>query len=257
MSATLYALIVWQGASGLAFQPGYSSKEECQAVYQGPHVICWQYDPSIKTWTAFFRTSEGPVTPKGFGAVWRFPNESACRDYINALKPEAFGACRQLPHPEPCPVSCRAAEPAPPPPATEPEPKKLNPAALEPMPDEKIRTASEEPPPETAAVDSPSGNIQLADGHYEPGFKWIEDLPKTATATKEADKPVLTPRIDRITAPKPPAQTRQSPGPFRSLMDVVMLPFDFLRYRSAEVVIDECLTGHQRAGTTRQISSPQ
>jgi hypothetical protein len=41
MSATLYALVIWQGASGLAFQPGYTSKEECQAVYQGPHVICW------------------------------------------------------------------------------------------------------------------------------------------------------------------------------------------------------------------------
>ena len=33
MSATLYALVIWQGASGLAFQPGYTSKEECQAVY--------------------------------------------------------------------------------------------------------------------------------------------------------------------------------------------------------------------------------
>jgi hypothetical protein len=83
MSATLYALVIWQGASGLAFQPGYTSKEECQAVYQGPHVICWQYDPSITTWTAFFRTTEGPASPRGFGAVWRFPNESACRDYIN------------------------------------------------------------------------------------------------------------------------------------------------------------------------------
>src|SRR5262245_34481347 len=76
MSATLYGLVIWQGASGLAFQPGYTSKEECQAVYQGPHVICWQYDPSITTWTAFFRTTEGPASPKGFGAVWRYPNES-------------------------------------------------------------------------------------------------------------------------------------------------------------------------------------
>ena len=36
MSATLYALIIAQGSSGLAFQPGYATKEECQAVYQGP-----------------------------------------------------------------------------------------------------------------------------------------------------------------------------------------------------------------------------
>jgi hypothetical protein len=154
MSATLYALVIWQGASGLAFQPGYTSKEECQAVYQGPHVICWQYDPSITTWTAFFRTTEGPASPRGFGAVWRFPNESACRDYINALKSDAFGACRQLPHPEPCPVSCRAPEPAPPPPASKPEPEKLNPAALDLTPEGKIRTASNEPRPETAVIGS-------------------------------------------------------------------------------------------------------
>jgi hypothetical protein len=233
MSATLYALVIWQGASGLAFQPGYTSKEECQAVYQGPHVICWQYDPSITTWTAFFRTTEGPASPRGFGAVWRFPNESACRDYINALKSDAFGACRQLPHPEPCPVSCRAPEPAPPPPASKPEPEKLNPAALDLTPEGKIRTASNEPRPETAVIGSRAGTIQLADGHYEPGFKWIEDLPKAATAIKEADKPYLEPRVEpaarqlRTAAPRPPAQT---PEPFKALIDVVMLPFDFLIY---------------------------
>jgi hypothetical protein len=236
MSATLYALVIWQGASGLAFQPGYTSKEECQAVYQGPHVICWQYDPSITTWTAFFRTTEGPASPRGFGAVWRFPNESICRDYINALKPEAFGACRQLPHPEPCPVSCRAPEPAPPPPAAKPEPEKLNPAALGLTPEGKIRTASDAPRPETAVIVSRASTIQLAGGHYEPGFKWIEELPKAATAIKEADKPFIEPRVDpaarqlRTAAPKPPAQTQQPPEPFKALVDVVMLPFDFLIY---------------------------
>ena len=231
MSATLYALVIWQGASGLALQPGYTSKEECQAVYHGPHVICWQYDPSITTWTAFFRTTEGPASPKGFGAVWRFPNESICRDYINALKPEAFGACRQLPHPEPCPVSCRAPEPEPPPPAAKPEPEKLNPAALGLTPEGKIRTASDAPRPETAVIVSRASTIQLAGGHYEPGFKWIEDLPKAATAIKEADKPYLEPRVEsaarqlRTAAPKPPTQTQQPPEPFKALIDVVMLPF--------------------------------
>ena len=92
MSATLYALVIWQGTSGLAFQPGDTSKEECQAVYQGPHIICWQY--------------------------------------INALKSEAYGACRQLAHPEPCPVACRAPEPPaptpPPPPAAPPPPPAAN-----------------------------------------------------------------------------------------------------------------------------------
>ena len=82
-------------------------------------------------------------------------------------------------------------------------------------------------------IGSRAGTIQLADGHYEPGFKWIEDLPKAATAIKEADKPYLEPRVEpaarqlRTAAPRPPAQT---PEPFKALIDVVMLPFDFLIY---------------------------
>ena len=79
--------------------------------------------------------------------------------------------------------------------------------------------------------------IQLADGHYEPEFKWIVELPKAATAIKEADKPYLEPRVEpaarqlRTAAPRPPAQTQRPPEPFKTLIDVVMLPFDFLSYR--------------------------
>jgi hypothetical protein len=137
MSATLFAIVLWQGASGLAFQPGYASKEECQAVYQGPHVICWEYDPKITTWTAFFRTTEGPGSPKGFGAIWRFPNESTCRDYINALKPESFGTCRQLPHPEPCPVACKVSETPPPPPPSPVTPPVTPPPKQQSAPEQK------------------------------------------------------------------------------------------------------------------------
>ena len=37
MSATLYALIVWQGASGLAFQPGYTlQKRNARSGLSGP-----------------------------------------------------------------------------------------------------------------------------------------------------------------------------------------------------------------------------
>jgi len=81
-------------------------------------------------------------------------------------------------------------------------------------------------------IGSRAGTIQLADGHYEPGFKWIEDLPKAATAIKEADKPYLEPRVEPAArqlgtaAPKPAKQARQPPEPFRSQM----LPFDFLIY---------------------------
>ena len=79
MSATLYALVIWQGASGLAFQPGHTSKEECQAVYQGPHVICWQYDPSLTTWTAFFRTTEGPLAPRASALFGGFQMKASAR----------------------------------------------------------------------------------------------------------------------------------------------------------------------------------
>ena len=239
MSATLYALVIWQGASGLAFQPGYTSKEECQAVYHGPHVICWQYDPSITTWTAFFRTTEGPASPKGFGAVWRFPNESICRDYINALKPEAFGACRQLPHPELCPVSCRVPEPAPPPPAAKPEPDiKPDPAALTYRTGQECETGWSQQQctrwrlEAGPAIATTQPAIQLAGGHYEAGFHWVED----EHSIKVADKPFLEPRVEfaarqlRTAAPKPPTQTQQPPEPFKALIDVVMLPFDFLSY---------------------------
>ena len=55
MSATLYALVVLQGTSGLAFEPGYTSTEQCLSVYRGPYVSCFQYDPEGVTWTAFFQ----------------------------------------------------------------------------------------------------------------------------------------------------------------------------------------------------------
>jgi hypothetical protein len=108
MSISLWALIIMQGTNGLAFEPGYISKEACQAVYRGPSVICFEYDPNLTTWTAFFKTPTN-----GFGAIWRFPTESACQGYVAALRPDAAGACRQLAHVENCPVACTA--PVPPP----------------------------------------------------------------------------------------------------------------------------------------------
>ena len=101
MSSTLFALVILQGTSGLAFESGYTSKEQCLSVYRGPSVSCFQYDPEGVTWTAFFKTPAG-----GFGSVWRFPNESTCQNYIGALRSDVPSACRQLAHPEPCPVAC-------------------------------------------------------------------------------------------------------------------------------------------------------
>lgn len=241
MSATLYALVIWQGASGLAFQPGYTSKEECQAVYQGPHVICWQYDPNMTTWTAFFRTTEGPGSPKGFGAIWRFPNESVCQNYINALKSEAYGACRQLPHPEPCPVACRAPEPPaptpPPPPAAPPPPPAANDAP--------------KPHPASLRLTYRSGQdcrvgwspkqctayrleaIQLAGGHYEPGFRWVSD---DSIKVKDADKPYLestvveTPKLRTAVRSGAPQQPQQQFDPVGAFIGLVTAPIRFATY---------------------------
>jgi hypothetical protein len=115
MSANLWMLIILQGST-LTFSPGYHSVSECQAAYQGPNVICSEYDPQGITWTAAFKTPAG-----GFGSVYRFPNESKCQDYIGALRADVPSACRQMAHPEPspCPVACRVPEP---PPAAKPEP---------------------------------------------------------------------------------------------------------------------------------------
>ena len=38
MSATLYVLVVLQGANGLTFSPGYTTAAECVQQYKGPNV---------------------------------------------------------------------------------------------------------------------------------------------------------------------------------------------------------------------------
>ena len=124
MSSTLFALVILQGTSGLAFEPGYTSKEQCLSVYRGPSVSCFQYDPEGVTWTAFFKTPAG-----GFGSVWRFPNESTCQNYIGALRSNVPSACRQLAHPEPCPVACKLPETPPAAKPPEPDPKPVPQAA--------------------------------------------------------------------------------------------------------------------------------
>ena len=59
MSATLYALVILQGANGLTFSPGYTTAAECMQQYKGPNVACFAYDAGLSTWTAFFKLPEG------------------------------------------------------------------------------------------------------------------------------------------------------------------------------------------------------
>jgi hypothetical protein len=106
MSATLFALVVLHGSS-LTFSPGYQSAQECQAVYQGPNVTCYAYDPSGTTWTAFFRLPDGEF--KAFG---RMRDEAECKRTLSSLMAGIPSACRQLGMvvPSPCGLStCPAA----------------------------------------------------------------------------------------------------------------------------------------------------
>jgi hypothetical protein len=157
MSQVLYALVILQGSSGLAFEPGYTSKEQCLSVYRGPSVSCFEYDPNGVTWTAFFKTPAG-----GFGSVWRFPNESTCQNYVGALKSDVPSACRQLAHPEPCPVACKLPE--------TPPPSKPVPQAAPPEPEPKPV-----PLPEHPASTKP-GDIQVGGKQYTKvaGLTWVE-----------------------------------------------------------------------------------
>ena len=98
MSTTLFVLVVLQGANGLTFSPGYTTAADCLAVYKGPNVSCFPYDPERTTWTAFFKTPGS-----GFGSIWNFPNESVCQSYVGALRPDVPAACRQLARPNPVP----------------------------------------------------------------------------------------------------------------------------------------------------------
>ena len=226
MSATLYALVVLQGTT-LTFSPGYTTAAECLQQYKGPYVSCFPYDPERTTWTAFFKTPAG-----GFGSVWRFPNESTCQNYVGALRSDVPAACRQLAHPEPCPVACTAPMP---PPAAKPVPQA-------PEPD----TA---PKPDPASTETKPSDIQVGGKQYTKvaGLTWVESTKPDSFADvsvgpndlQSKDQPTpLPPKTAE--APKAPKRVVVAQGPhyydrarqpLQAFIDTVMLPFDFLAYR--------------------------
>ena len=236
MSQILYALVILQGSSGLTFSPGFTTAAECMQQYKGPYVSCFAYDPDGTSWTAFFKLPNG-----GFRAVWRIRSEDECRQYIGAFKDDTPAACRQLAMPNVCTAACRPAEPPPPPapPAAKPEPDRKpvpqapDPAALTYRLGQECETGWSQQKCsrwrlEAAPVKATTPAIQLAGGHYEDGFRWVEDM----DGVKAADRPFIEPRV--VQEPRktrtlaPPTQTL--PEPFKALVDVVMLPFDFLSY---------------------------
>ena len=250
MSATFYALVVLQG-TGLSFSPGYTSAAECLQQYKGPNVACFNYDPEGASWTAFFKLPDG-----GFRVVRRIPNEGECRRYIDAFKSDIPAACRQLAQPDTCNVACiKPLEP--PPPAAKPEPDtapKPDPAALTYRMGQECETGWSQQQctrwrlGAASAIATTQPAIQLAAGHYGPGFIWVSDeiemggrhYTRTVLtwAPEERGKETVTGLdlvVKKVEAPKPaqrnlPTQTQQPPEPFKALIDVVMLPFDFLSY---------------------------
>jgi hypothetical protein len=232
MSATLYALVVLQGTT-LTFSPGYTTAAECLQQYKGPYVSCFPYDPERTTWTAFFKTPGS-----GFGSIWNFPNESVCQSYVGALRPDVPAACRQLARPESCPVSCVA-------PVQPPAPR----GSIPPKPPEVTPPPEPDPKPDPASLNPKPSDIQVGGKQYTKvaGLTWVErestkpdsfaDVSVGPNDLQSKDQPTpLPPKTARAEAPQrreryaPQQYAQRSPEPFRALIDVVMLPFDFLSY---------------------------
>ena len=173
MSATLFALVVLQGST-LTFSPGYTSAQECQAVYQGPHVTCYAYDPSGTTWTGFFRMSDGSI--QAFG---RMRDEAECKRVMGNLAIGTPLACRQLAMvlASPCGLSTC---PAPPPPMPAP-PCVCEPKGTPQPPAVKPETDNNQPPP----------NVWLPP---QSTFASFDRKPAPATAEKSAPKRVAVRR---------------------------------------------------------------
>src|SRR5580704_10772112 len=159
MSTTLFVLVVLQGANGLTFSPGYTTAAECLQQYKGPNVACFAYDPSLSTWTAFFKLPEG-----GFRTVGKISSEDECKRYVGAFKDGIPSACRQLAMPVTCNVAC-VAPVTPPPAAVQPDPTPASPPAV-----------PQAAPPDPASLNPKPSDIQVGGKQYTKvaGLTWVE-----------------------------------------------------------------------------------
>ena len=89
MSATLYALVILQGTT-LTFEPGYPTAAEC-TQHKGGYVSCFAYDPSLSTWTAFFRLPEGGFRTVGKILARTSVNVTSAR--LRTISPPLAGSC--------------------------------------------------------------------------------------------------------------------------------------------------------------------
>jgi uncharacterized protein YbdZ (MbtH family) len=226
--STLFALVILQGTS-LTFSPGYTTAAECLQQYKA----CFAYDAGLSTWTAFFKLPEG-----GFRTVGKNASEDECRRYIGAFKDGIPTACRQLAHPEPCPVACTAPMP---PPAAKPVPQAPEP----------------DPKPDPASIETKPSDIQVGGKQYTKvaGLTWVErestkpdssplrpsafaDVSVGPNDLQSKDQPSsLPPKTaeapkapKRVVVAQGPHYYDRAPQPLQAFIDTVMLPFDFLSY---------------------------
>ena len=224
MSATLYALVVLQG-TGLSFSPGYTSAAECLQLYKGPYVSCFAYDPSLSTWTAFFKLPEG-----GFRTVGKISSEDECKRYVGAFKDGIPTACRQLAMPNSCNVACVAPVQ---PPAIPPKPPEVSP--------DPASLRDEVTPPGLAGINT---NIQVGGKQYTKvtGLTWVDSTKPDSFADvsvgpndlQSKDQPLKVQTAEapkkRVVVAQGPHYYDRAPQPLQAFIDTVMLPFDFLSY---------------------------
>jgi hypothetical protein len=220
MSATL--------GTGLSFSPGYTGAAECLQQYKGPNVACFAYDPNLSTWSAFFKLPGG-----GFRRVYGVNSEDECKRYIGAFKDDVPAACRQLAQPVTCNVACVA--PAQPPAPTGSIPAK--PPEVTPPPESDTK-------PDPASIENKPSDIQVGGKQYTrvAGLTWVEstkpdsfaDVSVGPTELQSKERPTpLPPKVQTAQASQgryAPKQYAQHPEPLKALIDVVMLPWDFLSY---------------------------
>jgi hypothetical protein len=218
-------------ANAASFSRG-SSTRGCVRQYGGPNVACFAYDPDLTTWTAFFRTADGSLRTVG-----KIPSEGECQRYIGIFKPDIPAACRQLAMPNTCSASCVM----PIPPQTPPPPPAALPVPSPPLKGDDIPPNRQPEPAKTDPIVLRSG--QLCDAGWTQKqcteFRLSGLLPpateEVAQAIVDQQGPPPVRPADVATSPERlPARRVQTqprpPEPFKTLIDVVMLPFDFLSY---------------------------
>ena len=231
MSATLYALVILQGTT-LTFEPGYPTAAECTQQYKGDTLVA-----SRMTRTSARGRRSLNSRKVDLGQSARLSAKTSARDTSVRLRtvsrpPAGSWRCPSL-------VTLPALRPMPPPPpAPPPKPPEVTPPPVPP-----------EPKPDPASLETKPNDVQVGGKSYAKvaGLTWVEredsfadvsvgpnDLQSKDAPWPQRDCPTpLPPKVQTAQAPQGryvPMQYAQHPEPLKAIIDVVMLPFDFLAY---------------------------